>query len=845
MLQIALKSVWGRKRRLLGTFVAVFAGVAFLSGSLLLGDTLKANFDQLFEEANAGTDAVVRGAVEVESQSEFERAPILASVLDRVRGAEGVAVAEPYVEGYGQLIGKDGEGIGGNGPPRIAASWIQTPELNAYRLVEGRAPRRPGEVVVNRGAAEDGDLALGDTTTVQTPQPVKVRIVGIATFGTEDGFGQTTYTAFAFADAQRQVLKRPDRISSVRVEAAPGVSQEELVRRLQPLLPSGVEAITGEQLTEENADDISGDFLGALRAFLLVFSGVAVLVATFSIHNTLSIVVAQRTRESALLRAVGASRGQLLGSVALEATAVGLAASLAGLVGGVAIASGLKAVFDAFGGALPDGGLRFTGVNAVVSLVVGVLAMLLAGVSPAVKASRTPPLAALRETALERTSAGRARAIAGAALMAAGIALVLLAVAGVGGVGAAAAGAALTVLGMTVIGPLVARPVSRVVGLPLARLRGVTGAMARQNAMRNPRRVSGSAAALTIGVAVVTLITLFASSLRASVQESVSGSFAGDLAVTTPGFGGGGLDPRLASEVRTLPEVRQAVGLGQGAALVDGVSRTPSVADPRQLTALVDADVSAGSLTGLGEHELAVSRRTADDEGWRVGTRVPMTFADDARGTFRIGAIYEARDVLGDYFLTRAAWAPHAVQDLDSVVFIELEPGATPPAGQAAVERITRAQGDPDVRTRSEYIESRTTGINIMLGLVYVMLLLAIVIALMGIANTLSLSIHERTRELGLLRAVGAARAQVRSMIRWESVIVAVFGSIGGLLLGAFLGWAVVRAAAQDDRLDTFSAPIGQLLAILLIGAVVGVLASLRPARRAARIDIRSALASE
>jgi putative ABC transport system permease protein len=429
--------------------------------------------------------------------------------------------------------------------------------------------------------------------------------------------------------------------------------------------------------------------------------------------------------------------------------------------------------------------------------------------------------------------------------MAAGIALVLLAVAGVGGLGAAAAGAALTVFGMTVIGPVVARPVSGVLGLPAARLRSVTGALARQNAMRNPSRVSGSAAALTVGVAVVTLITLFASSLRESVQDGVSGSFAGDLAVTTPGFGGGGLDPRLAAEVRSLPEVRQAVGLGEGAALVDGVSRTQNIADPSQLSTVVDAGVTAGSLTGLGDRELAVSRRTADDEGWQVGTHVPITFADNARVTFRIGAIFEERDVLGDYFLTRTAWAPHAVQDLDSVVFIELEPGVTAQTGKPAVERITRAQGNPDVRTRTEYVESRTTGINVMLGLVYVMLLLAIVIALMGIANTLSLSIHERTRELGLLRAVGAARAQVRSMIRWESVIVAVFGTIGGLTLGAFLGWAVGRAAAKDDQLDAFSLPIGQLLAIFLIGALVGVLASLRPARRASRIDMRTALTEE
>jgi putative ABC transport system permease protein len=846
MLTVTLKSLWSHKRRLAGTFLAVLLGVAFLSGTLVLGDTLRANFDTLFTSVTGDTGAVVRSATRVDQSPATPRGPIDESLVDRVRAVPGVAAAQPVVEGLGQIVGSDGKAIATMGPPR-ASNWIADPRLSAYRLAEGRAPETPDEVVVNRRAAKDGNLHVGDRTIVATPRPVPVTVVGIATFQDADAFGGSSYTGFTLEGAQRHLLTRPGKVTSILVQGAPGVSQEELARRLRPQLPSGVEAITGAQLSDERITDINQGFVGFFRTFLLIFAAIALFVAMFSIANTFSIIVAQRTRESALLRAIGASRRQVLGSVVLEALAVGLVASAAGLGAGLGIASGLKALFAGFGFPLPTSGLVFKANNAAISLAVGVGITLLAGTLPALRASRVAPLAALREVAGERDPSPL-RAVAGIALAATGVALVVAAVL-LGGdamTRLTAAGAVLTLAGVVVLGAVTARPASRLIGAPLPRLRGVTGALARQNAMRNPRRTAGAAVALMIGIAVVTLFTAFTASLQSSIRQSVSSSFGGDLVIASGGFTGGRLDPRLAGEVGKLPEVRQATGIGTGNASIAGSRKEVSVSSPAELARVLDLEMVAGSIGTLGDRQLAVAEQVADAEGWALGTPVPVRFADGAGETFTVGAIYRGGDaVLGDYLLPRGAWAAHSSQDVDGSVLITLDDGVSLGAGKAAVERVAAGYGRPDVRDREQYADTVAGGVRQALSVVYVMLALAILIALMGIANTLSLSIHERTRELGLLRAVGETRPQVRAMVRWESLIVALFGTVGGLGLGVFLGWALVQAAAAGDALGTFTLPLGQLAVVLVVGALAGVLAGLRPARRAARLDLLAAIASE
>ncbi|MFE6775020.1 ABC transporter permease [Streptomyces sp. NPDC057702] len=848
--RLALASLRAHRRRFAGTFVAVLLGVAFLGGTLVMGDTLRASFDTLFGNATSGTDAVVRGAnaITTPGNAAGTREPVPTSLTRALERVDGVAAAEPTIQGAGQLVGKDGEGIGGKGPPTLAGNWIADPDLNAYRLTAGRAPRAPGEAVINRGAAKAGDLAIGDTTVLRTPEPLPIRIVGLASFGGEDGMGQVTFTGLTRADAERHLTARPGRAASIQVRARPGVSQRDLVERLERVLPRGVEAITGEQSAEENLDQISGTFLTMFTALLLVFAGIALLVATFSIHNTFAIVVAQRTRENALLRALGAARRQVMAGALLEASAVGVLASLVGLLGGIGLAAGLGALFPAVGFPFPEGDLVVRPLSWALPLAVGVLVCVGSALSPALRAGRTAPLAALRESAVDHSGASRTRALGGVALGAAGIGgTAWAALAGEPSMTLTAVGAVATLAAFVVLGPVACTLVVRVLSGPLGALRGISGALAGRNALRGPQRTAATATALMIGVTVVSLFTVFAASLKATLNDTVARTFAGDVAVSVPAFGGGGagLSPTLAPALDRLLEVDTALGLGRGVAKVDGAGgRELTVTDPAALSAVLDLGTIRGALADLGPTGLAVSASEAGAHRWRVGSRVGLAFTDGARQTFTVRAVYEEKDLAGDYLITRQAWAPHRTQDADTLIAVSFRDGVPTSEGKRAVERVAERRGDPEVQTRQEWAASSAGGIDMMLTLVYALLALAVLIALLGIANTLTLAVHERTRELGLLRAVGQTRAQLRAMVRWEAVLVAAFGTLGGLTLGGFLGWALVRVTASAGE-GTFALPPLPLAVVALVGVSAGALAALRPARRAARLDVLRALATD
>ncbi|MGH3119471.1 MAG: ABC transporter permease [Streptosporangiaceae bacterium] len=847
MIAITARSLWARKRRLVATLLAVGLGVAFLAGTLLLSDTLRANFDRLFTQADSGTDVVLRGATQIGSGN-ATRTGVDASLLPRVRTVPGVADAQPFLEGYGQLLGRDGKPIGGNGPPTQAANWVGDPALNPYRLVAGHPPRAADEVVINRGAAKTGHLALGMTTTLLSPQPLRVHIVGIATFGTADGFGPGTFTGMTLPAAHQHLTGSqgpgPAELSQILVRAAPGVPDAELAARLRPVLPTGVQAITGGQLATENLDNINSGFLGFLSTGLTAFAAIALLVATFSIYNTFSILAAQRGRESALLRALGGTRRQLAVAGLAETLVIGVVGSVAGWAGGIGIAVLLKGVFNGFGFALPAGGLVLRASSSVLAVAVGVAVTVLAGVLPALRSSRVPPLAALRELAAEPARISRVRSALGFLLVAGGVGAVIAATAG-GGQGPAIAGAVGILAGFVVLGPVAVRPAAAVLGAPIAALRGVGGRLARDNALRNPRRTAATASALMVGVAVATLFTVIGASLKASSTQGVDRTLAADLVVYQPGYGGSaglaGFSPTLAAGLGRLPSVDVAAGVSRGSVLLDGQAQTVAAVDPGRIGTVLNLGVTAGSLGAVGSGSFAVSAAAAADQHWRVGSTVPVVYPDGAHARLRVAAIFGHPDITGDYLFAAAGWAPHAGQALDSMVLIKLKPGAAPGAAGAAVTAATAAAGQPRVQDRAQYEASATGAVNTILGLVYVMLALAILIALMGVANTLSLSIHERTRELGLLRALGQTRAQARGMVRWESVIIAVFGTLGGVILGTFLGWAVVRSSGGAS-LAVFAAPPLQLVLFLVLGAVTGILAGIRPARRAARLNMISAI---
>ncbi|GAA1991275.1 ABC transporter permease [Kitasatospora viridis] len=850
--RIGLRSLLAHKRRLAGTVLAVLLGVSFLAGTMMLGDTMKANFSTLFANADAGTDAVVRNAdvLDVPNTPGGVRAPIDVTLADRLRGLPQVAAVEPAVQGVGQLVGSDGKPVGGQGPPTVAGNWLADSHLNPYRLAEGHAPSAPGEVVVNRGAATAGHLKLGDTTVLRTPDPVTVHIVGIATFGQNaDGMGQITYAGLTLADAERYLMPQGhDQASELRLRATGGTSQRALVAAVTPQLPKGVEAVTGTQASDESNQQVSGGFLNMFTTLLLVFAGIALLVATFSIYNTFAIVTAQRTRENALLRALGAAREQVLAATLMEALAVGLIASVGGLVGGVLVATGLKALFQAVGFPLPTGGLVVSGWAIALPVLVGTVVTLGSALAPAVRAGRTAPLAALRATDVDRTAGGRSgllRSGFGLLLLAGGVALAVSGATNGPSVQLTSLGALAALVGVIVLGPVTASLAVRVLGAPLPRLRGVSGGLARLNAGRNPRRTAATATALMIGVAVVTLFTVFGASLKATMDSQVRASFAGDLAITSSGSGAGGsgLSPRLADAVAGVPQVSQAVGLGKGVARLDGHSRPLEVADPARLAGVVDLGQVDGRMDELGTDGLAVSQNEAGRQGWTLGRTVTVSFADGTSTPFTVRAIYQDTGVTGDYLISRQAWAPHRVQDSDTLVAVALKPGVSLSAGKAAVQQVAAGLGNPQVQTRDEFATSAAKGIDTMLSLVYALLALAVLIALLGIANTLTLAVHERTRELGLLRAVGQTRSQLRAMVRWESVLVAAFGSVGGLGLGAFLGWALVKAS-DDSGTGSFAIPSTQLVVVLVAGLVAGALAGLRPARRAAKLDILRAIQS-
>ena len=844
MFRTTLRTIGAHKRRLLSTCTAVLLGVAFLVGTLVMGASTRDGFGGLFEEANAGTDALVRSDVEVGNGEFSERGMLAGDLLDRARAVEGVGVAEPLVEATGQVVGSDGDPIGGGGPPTVAGNWVADPDLNPWQVAEGRAPEADGEVVLDRQVAEEGGYAVGDTVTIRTPARIEATLVGTATFEGRDSMAGSTFAAFTTDYAQQSLLADPTELTGVVVAGDGSVTEAELADRLDAAMPDQVEAITAAQLTAEQEDQIESDFLGLVETFLLVFAGIALVVASFSIYNTFSILVAQRTRESALMRALGATRRQVVTSVVVEAAIVGVISSALGIAAGIGLASGLVAMAEANMG-FPDSPLTIGSTPIVAGLLVGIVVTLIASVAPAVKASRVAPLAALRDVAIDRSGSSRARAVLGVLVAGAGVAAVVAGTAGEGALGTTGLGAVALLVGVVLLGPVVARPATAVLGVPLTlRRKGTSGKLARQNAMRNPRRTAGTASALMVGVAVVSLFTVFAASIKQSMNDIVDEQFAGDLVMAQTDFSGSGMTPDLARDVNALPEVDAAVGIGTAAVRVADVDYSGSAAEMALLTGVIDLEPLEGDLATVGAGEIAIEQEWADDHGLTLGGPVPVAFPDGTTEQLTLAATYGEASLMGPVIVPTEVWAPHAGQLSDEVVAIDLADGVTLDEGQAAIQPVADRYGAPEVQDRDEYVDTVASEVDQLLTIVYALLLLAIVIALMGIANTLSLSIHERTRELGLLRAVGQTRRQVRAMVRGESFLVALFGTVGGVGLGAFLAWALVQAL-ESEGFGAFALPMGQLAVVLGLGAVVGVVAALRPARRAARLDVLSAIATD
>ena len=850
MFRVTLENLLAHRRRLLSTFLAVVLGIAFLSGTIVLGDTIKAAFNHLLATVNSGTDAYVRrvaisnGSAEEGVFGQGRRGELDESVTATVKAVPGVAAAEGEISAGGvQILDRKGDVIGGAGPAGRSrgGSWKVDAHLNAFQLVSGRAPESAGDVVIDRASAKTAGYRPGDAVSILTPDRHQFTVTGIAKFGTEDSPGGGSYALFTLPEAE-SLFTAPGKVDAVAARAAPGVSQDTLVKRIAPVLPNNTEVLTGAAIIKETQDSFQ-QRIGTFTTVLGSFAFVAVIVGGFVIYNTFSILVAQRSRETALLRALGATRRQVLRAQLLESFLVAVIASAIGVVAGIGVGALLRAMFRAGGFPFPPGGLVFHASAAVIGLTVGVFITMLAAVMPAVRASRVAPVAALRESAIDTSHTSRGRLVIGTVITVLGVGLVL------GGVVAKRAapigfGAALSVIGTVILGPVVARPMAAIVGSPPARFRGVAGVLARQNAMRNPRRTAGTAAALMVGVAVVAFFTVLGASLQATTTDQISRSFVGDLAIATKGFGGGGLSPELSKQVNNLSEVDVAAALRGTEAQVNGDNQFLIATNPVALQRVLAIDVVSGSLRDLGVNKVAVSDTKAKSAGLEVGDSVNMVFPETGSQRFTVGAVFKKNDVLSSYVITTEANDANVVRPRDQQIFVKFRSGVPFERGRTAVEAVAKPYPNATVQDEHDLKQSYVQQINSFLAIIFGMLALAIIIALMGISNTLQLSVYERTRELGLLRSVGSLRSQVRSMVRWEAVIIALFGTVGGLLLGVAFGWAIVHGLGRDQHL-LFAVPAGRIVLIMIVGAVAGVLAALRPASRASRLNILQAIATE
>jgi putative ABC transport system permease protein len=853
--RVTIKGLLAHKLRFLLTALAVMLGVAFLSGTLVLTDTIQRTFDSLFADVNRGTDAYVRSRESLTTGpfgGEDQRGRIPASLLPEIETVDGATEAEGNLQFYAQLVDKQDDAIGDpeQGAPTFGFNWGTVRRLNPYRLEPGsRVPRGPDEVVIDAGSAKEGDFKVGDQVKILTQgAPKDYEIVGIAKFGDADSAAGSTAALFDTPTAQA-ITGAGDQFDSISVVAASGVSQETLKQRIiQKLDNRDYQVLTGQQITEEDQSDIQ-DALSFFNIALVVFALIALFVGCFIIFNTFSIVVAQRIREAALLRAIGASGRQVLGSVLLEALLVGLFASIVGLGAGIVISTGLKELLDAFGFDIPAGAPVVSARTVIVSLLVGSVVTLISAVVPARKASRVPPVAAMRDVAIEERPQSGRRILIGFAITGLGVASLFAGLFGGAGIQFVGLGALIVFIGVFVLGPVVARPLSEAIGWPLPKLRGITGTLARDNAMRNPKRTSATAAALMIGVALVGFITIFAASAQRSIDVQVDRAFKADYVVSTGGFGGGGFggfSPTLADDIANLPEVGASSPLRFNEAEFDGSQKFFVALQPQSADELFDLNVEDGRTADLAQNSsLAVSRDVADDNNWRIGSQLPVRFPDGTTDlTVRMIYGNGQREGLSDYALSIATFNEHYTNQLDQQDYVKLAPGVSPAEGRRALDRVLEAYPNAELQDRTEFKEAQAEQINQLLGLIYALLFLAVVIALIGIANTLALSIYERTRELGLLRAVGMSRRQLRSSVRWESVIIALLGTVLGLVIGLFFGWAVVEAL-KDEGISEFAPPGGQLILVVIIGGIAGVVAAIFPARRAAKLDVLRAVTVE
>ena len=856
MIRVALRGLAGRKFRAVLTGIAIVLGVAMISGTLVLTDTIDRAFDRIFVQSYAGTDAVVSAAssdITFEGEA-AEPPPIPATILQQVRAVPSVevAVGSVFEQTAVKILDNEGEPIVKNAPTFGFGLDASVARFNPLELASGRWPSSPNEVVIDSGTAEDEGYAVGDPVRVATLAPVReFNLVGIAQYGGVESLGGATFAVFDVATAQR-LLDREGKFDAISVAAKGATSSEELVRDLEEALPRTVQARTGVEQAGEDSDEVAV-FVTFIRYFLLTFGAIALFVGAFVIFNTLSITVAQRTRELATLRTIGASRRQVLASVIFEALVIGAIASVLGLFLGLALAKGLNALFKALELELPTTALVFSTRTVIVSLLVGIVVTLLAGLAPALRATRVPPISAVREGAtLPPSRLSRFWPYVAAVMVALSVLLLgyslfaddlgvaerLLSI---------AVGVLALFVGVAMVSPKLVRPLAAVVGWPARRIGGAAGRLAQGNSVRNPGRTAATAAALMIGIALVTFVAVLAAGMRDSNREAIEKQIRADLIITSedgysPFVAGATAAARTAPPAEVVTEVREEVGKAAGS------GKSVSGIDPDRITsgyAFEWKDGSDAVLAQLGRNGAVIADDFAEDKELALGDTFTVQAPGGKRATFTVRGIYEPPPfypLLGSVSVAKQTFDRLFERKRNRFTFVNVA-GEPTEAAKRAVESAVAKYPDARVQTREDWIDKEDREFQQFLSMLYVLLALSVIVSIFGIINTLVLSVFERTRELGMLRAVGMTRRQVRRMIRHESVITALIGAALGLPLGVFLAALVTRALDQFDV--QFKVPAGQLAIFAVVAVLVGIVAAIAPARRAARLRILNALQYE
>jgi putative ABC transport system permease protein len=838
MRNVTLKGLLAHKLRLLLTALAIILGVAFISGTFILTDTLHNTVTSLFSNVYSKIDFQVRGVAQFGNDtSNAIRDPIPESLLATVRSVPGIEGAVGSVQGYAQFIAPDGKAIANGSSPTIGMNYDPDKRVPVLNIVKGGPPVTASDVVVDAATAQKYGFTVGQRVRILFVGPSRTfTISGIVQFGTADSLAGATLAGFSLPTAQA-VLDETGELNVINVVTEPGADKATVQRDIAKVLPPGVEVVTGQTVTDENTNAIDQS-LSFFNTALLVFAFISLFVGAFTIYNTFSIIVGQRTRELALLRAVGASRRQVFGSVLAEAAVVGFISSAVGIGIGGLTALALEALLSGFGIILPSGPLVFESRTVIVGLLVGTGVTVVSAIGPARHAVRIPPVAALtdRHGDGHQASGLRRLTIWGTGLTVAGVAMLAI------GLNKSASplvglGAICLFTGVAMLAPAAARPLSGAIGSPLARLLGEPGKLGQENSMRNPRRTAQTASALMVGLALVSGMAVFGASLSDTTTSSVDQATNANLILTSTGQQSGfsSLVPTVAAKARG---VTVETTVYQGQFQVQGSLQALTAVATQHLSDTVTLNMTSGSSAALDNGELLIDSTTATSKHLSVGDTVPVKFAKTGTTTLRIGGVYRVDALVGSYLVSSGLFLANFQHPAPSTVLLRTT------GSETAVQNALSGYPNVQVQTRDQYEQSQTSSVNGLLGLVYALLALAVIIALIGIVNTLMLSVIERTHEIGLLRAVGMRRRQVRWMIRSEAVILSIFGAVLGVVIGTPMGLALVASLRKEGLTET-SVPYLTLVIFLIVAAVLGLIAAGWPARRAAKLDVLAAIATE